>query len=236
MKKQEKIVSMFDEIAPTYDKANRILSLGIDIKWRKKACDLTLNHSKKKKISKIIDVACGTGDMMGHWKKQADQNGVVIDQIIGVDPSEKMMEVGRRKFPNFEFIKGEATKIPFDDESSDILSISYGIRNVIKREEALLEFNRVLKPKGYVVILEFTKSEKKGIIYSLRDFYLQKVLPIIGGLISNNKDAYTYLPNSIGDFLSTKKMEHELKQSGFEMIYTKGFSMDISTLFIAQKI
>ncbi len=236
MEKQEKIVSMFDSIAPTYDKANRILSLGIDVKWRKLACDLTLKHSKKDKLEKIVDVACGTGDMMSHWEQQATQNKIQIDNIIGVDPSNGMMDVGRKKFPNFTFLQASATELPFEDESTDIISISYGIRNVVEREKALKEFRRVLKPNGYVVILEFTKSEKTGLLYTIRDFYLQKVLPIIGGIISNNKEAYTYLPNSIEGFLSTSKMQEELTSNGFKMIYTKGFSMDISTLFIAQKV
>lgn len=236
MEKQEKIVNMFDDIAPTYDRANRVLSLGIDIKWRKKACDLTYAHGGKKEISQILDVACGTGDMMGHWEKQATKNDIHVTKIIGADPSSGMMEVGKKKFPNFEFVKAKATELPFDYESTDIISISYGIRNVIDRQKALEEFHRILKPKGYVVILEFTKSDKKGFLYSLRDFYLQKILPSIGGSISKNKEAYTYLPNSIEGFLSTKKLQEELEDIGFEMIYAKGFSMDISTLFIAQKI
>lgn len=236
LEKQEKIVSMFDDIAPTYDKANRILSLGIDIKWRKKACNLTFSHDGKKELEKIVDVACGTGDMMGYWQKQADENGVKVQKIIGVDPSVGMMEVGKKKFPEFEFINSSATELPFEDESADIISISYGIRNVVKRQEALKEFHRVLKKGGYVVILEFTNSEKTGLLYSIRNFYLNKILPNIGGFISKNKEAYTYLPNSIKGFLSTEKMSQELITEGFEMIYEKGFSMDISTLFIAKKI
>lgn len=233
--KQEKIVSMFNQIAPTYDKANRILSLGIDIKWRQKACDLTYGYGEKK-LKQIIDVACGTGDMMGHWEKRAGLNGVEVEKIIGVDPSVGMMEVGKKKFPNMQFIRSQATELPFEDESTDILSISYGIRNVVKRKEALEEFARVVKKGGFVVILEFAKSDKKGLIYKTKDFYIQKILPKIGGFISNNKEAYTYLPNSMEKFLSSKKMQEELELAGFKMVYVKGFSMDISTLFIAQKI
>ncbi len=231
--KQTKIVNMFDNIAQTYDVANRVLSLGIDIKWRKKACDLVLKD--KKELRLIADVACGTGDMMGHWDTQAKKNGVKVSQIVGVDPSEKMMEVGKKKFPNFDFIQSRATKLPFPDESVDVISISYGIRNVLERKEALKEFYRVLKKGGNVVILEFTKSDKKGFLYSLRDFYLQKILPNIGGFISKNKEAYTYLPNSIEGFLKTSQLIEELEQTGFSMEFAQGFSMDISTLFIAKK-
>ncbi len=227
---------MFDSIAPTYDRANRVLSLGIDVKWREKACELTFDFASTQTMSQIVDVACGTGDMMGHWDRCAKKKNVHVEKIIGVDPSVGMMEVGKKKFPSFEFVEAGADELPFEDESTDIISISYGIRNVVKRNEALEQFHRILKPKGYVVILEFTKSEKKGILYSLRDFYLQRILPSIGGLISKNKEAYTYLPNSIEGFLSTSKMQKELEENGFKMLYVQGFSMDISTLFIAQKI
>ncbi|PID47975.1 MAG: bifunctional demethylmenaquinone methyltransferase/2-methoxy-6-polyprenyl-1,4-benzoquinol methylase UbiE [Proteobacteria bacterium] len=233
---QEKIVNMFDSIAPTYDRANRVLSLGIDIKWRKKACQLTFDYANKKEISQIVDVACGTGDMMGHWDKIAKENHIHVKKIIGADPSIQMMEVGRKKFPDFEFVKAKADELPFESESTDIISISYGIRNVVQRQDALDEFHRILKPKGYVLILEFTKSQKKGFLYTLRDFYLKNILPIIGGIISKNKEAYDYLPNSIDGFLSTKKMQEELEEAGFKMLYVQDFSMDISTLFIAQKI
>ncbi len=227
---------MFDNIAPTYDRANRVLSLGIDIKWRKYACDLSFKYADKKSLDRILDVACGTGDMMGHWARSASENGVEVKQIVGADPSEGMMEVGKKKFPDFEFVKASATELPFEEQSVDFISISYGIRNVVERQKALKEFNRILKKGGLVVILEFTKSEKKGLLYSLRDFYLQNILPKIGGFISKNKEAYEYLPNSIEGFLSTQKMQDELKAEGFEMLYVKGFSMDISTLFIAKKL
>lgn len=233
--RQEKIVDMFDDIAPTYDKANRILSMGVDIKWRKKACDLTYERYGKKEIGKIVDVACGTGDMMGHWFSRAKEKGIKVEEIVGVDPSKNMMDVGRKKFPDFSFIQAEAKELPFEDESVVILSISYGIRNVIERERAFREFYRVLQKDSYVVILEFTKSEKENFLYAIRDFYLQKILPVIGGFISKNKEAYTYLPNSIESFLSTESLCEELTDAGFEMVVCEGFSMNISTLFIAHK-
>lgn len=233
--RQEKIVTMFDSIAPTYDRANRVLSMGVDIRWRKKACDLTYKKYGKKTVSKIVDVACGTGDMMGHWDLRAKENEIEVKEIVGVDPSLKMMEVGRKKFPQFSFIKSQAKELPFEDESVDIVSISYGLRNVIERQDAINEFHRVLKQDGYVVILEFTRYENESFLYKIRDFYLQKILPIIGGIISKNLEAYTYLPNSIDSFLSTKSLCDELTKSGFEVVFCEGFSMNISTLFIAKK-
>jgi len=235
MEKQEKIVSMFDDIAPTYDKANRVMSMGVDIKWRKMACDLAYDYLGKKEIDCIVDVACGTGDMMGHWMKNAKLNGIEVKQIVGVDPSEGMVNVAREKFPKYNYFISKATEIPLEDNSSDILSISYGIRNVVERKEALDEFNRVLKKDGLVVILEFMKNENPNILGQIRDFYMHKVLPKIGGLISKNLEAYEYLPNSIEDFLTVKGMQDELDAAGFDLLYTKSFSMDISTLLIARK-
>ena len=236
MGKQEKIVSMFNDIAGTYDVANRVLSMGIDKSWRNKACNLAFDFYEKKEIPKIVDVACGTGDMIGYWKKVADSNAIKIENIIGIDPSVGMMDVARVKLPEVEFIEAGAASMPLEDESTDIISISYGIRNVVQRQEAFDEFARVLKKDGLVVISEFTKNEKTSPIDYITDFYMNKILPVLGGLISKNKEAYTYLPNSIDEFLTTKNLCKELKQAGLETIYTKAFSMNISTLIIARKI
>ncbi len=226
---------MFDDIAKSYDTANRVMSMGVDISWRKKACDLAFDYYGKDRIECIADIACGTGDMMGFWEKQAKRSHIKIDSLVGVDPSKKMIEVAKEKFPSFSYHIAKATQIPLKDESSDIISITYGIRNVIQREEALFEFNRVLKQGGLVVVLEFMKDEDKNILKKLRDIYLHKILPYIGGAISKNLEAYTYLPNSIENFVTVKGFQKELKKAGFEMLYTQSFSMDISTLFIARK-
>lgn len=235
MEKQEKIVSMFDDIAPTYDTANRVMSMGVDKSWRRKACDFAYGFYAKDSIDKIVDVACGTGDMMDFWKKRSETNGIAVGEIVGVDPSQGMVGVAREKFPKFNYHIAKATEIPLQDSSADILSITYGIRNVVEREAALREFNRVLKQGGMVVILEFMKNENPSMLGKIRDFYMNKILPKIGGFISNNLEAYEYLPNSIEDFSTVANMQNELRAAGFEIVYTKSFSMDISTLIIARK-
>ena len=235
MDRQEKIVSMFNDIAPTYDRANRVLSMGVDTFWRRKACDLAYGYCSGKALDSIVDVACGTGDMMGYWKRRAQTSGMSVTEIEGVDPSEGMVAVGKEKFPDMRFHIAPATSIPKGDGSADIISISYGIRNVVERQTALKEFNRVLKPGGLVVILEFMKNDHPSLLGKIRDTYMNQVLPRIGGLISKNYEAYRYLPDSIEGFLTVGKMEGELEEAGFEMLYTKSFSMDISTLMIARK-
>jgi demethylmenaquinone methyltransferase/2-methoxy-6-polyprenyl-1,4-benzoquinol methylase len=233
--KQEKIVNMFDEIAPTYDRANRVLSMGIDIQWRKKGCNEAFGILNKKDLDQVTDVATGTGDLLIYWREQAEKNGVNIDKYIGIDPSVGMLEVARNKVDFAEFIEGRAQELPVADESSDIISISYGIRNVVDRVEALQEFNRALKPNGLVVILEFTKQERRGMVDKIVDFGMKKILPRVGGFISKNYEAYRYLPDSIEEFLTTQMLSKELEEAGFEMKYTKSFSMGISTLLVAQK-
>ncbi|WP_457595852.1 bifunctional demethylmenaquinone methyltransferase/2-methoxy-6-polyprenyl-1,4-benzoquinol methylase UbiE [Hydrogenimonas sp.] len=233
--RQEKIVSMFDEIASTYDVTNRILSMGIDKSWRKRACDKTLSLLDRKEDLTVLDVACGTGDMLQWWKDRAEAAGATIGRFIGVDPSEGMLEVARKKVDWAEFVVAKAQKMPLEDACADILSISYGIRNVVDRQEAIDEFYRVLKPGGMVVILEFTKRESGGLKGKVVDFYMHRILPTLGGLVSRNYEAYRYLPDSIEGFLTTEMLQKELEKAGFALRHTQAFSMGISTLLIAQK-
>jgi len=135
------------------------LSMGIDIQWRKQGCNKAFEILAKKELGQITDVATGTGDLLIYWKEEAEKNGVTIDKYVGVDPSVGMLDVAKGKVDFAEFIIGKAQELPIEDESTDIISISYGIRNVVDRVEALQEFYRALKPDGIVVILEFTKQE-----------------------------------------------------------------------------
>ena len=235
-KKQEDIVKMFDDIAKTYDLANRILSMGIDKLWRKKACNMAFAFYGKSKVKRIVDVACGTGDLMIDWENVAKDNGIEIKDIVGVDPSIGMMEVAKTKIPNRTFIEAGAELMPIKDKSVDFVSISYGIRNVVQRKKGLKEFARVLKKGGLCIILEFTKNDKDDMGAKISKFYMNNLMPHIGGMISKNKDAYTYLPESIENFITTKQMCEELKSVGLEPIFVKGYSLDMSTTFIARKI
>jgi len=233
--KQDKIVGMFDDIASTYDLANRVLSFGIDKQWRKKGCNKAYDILDTNKLTQITDVATGTGDLLIYWKDIAKSRGIEVEKFVGVDPSVGMLEVAKKKVDFAEFTEGKAQKLPIEDESTDVISISYGIRNVVDRVEALQEFYRALKPNGIVVILEFTKQEKSGVVDKIVDFGMKNVLPRVGGLISKNYEAYKYLPDSIEEFLTTEMLAKELEEAGFEMKYTKSFSMGISTLLVAQK-
>ncbi|MCE3038358.1 bifunctional demethylmenaquinone methyltransferase/2-methoxy-6-polyprenyl-1,4-benzoquinol methylase UbiE [Helicobacter anatolicus] len=238
MDKQEKIIEMFNSIAPSYDRANRILSLGIDIAWRKDACKKALSMQQNKHL-KIADIACGTGDMILHWEQYKDTKEV---EYFGIDPSKGMLEVAKEKLKDLlennraKIFIGQAQNLEMlEDESMDIVSIAYGIRNVVGLDEALSEFARVLKPRGLLVILEFTKKEQKGLMDKMMGFYTKKILPFIGGIISRNYKAYAYLPDSIDGFLSNKDLIEKIENNGLKIKMLKSYSANISTLFIATK-
>ncbi len=233
--KQQEIVNMFDNIASTYDLANRVLSMGIDIKWRRRACEKAYEILNKKELEQITDVACGTGDLLLFWREYADKLGIKVAKYVGVDPSVGMLEVAKKKVDFAEFLEGKAQELPIEDASTELISISYGIRNVVDRVEALQEFYRALKPGGLVVILEFTKQDRSSLVDKFVDFGMKKVLPRVGGLISKNYAAYKYLPDSIEGFLTTEMLADELKSVGFTMEHTQSFTLGISTLLIAQK-
>lgn len=228
--KQSTIVAMFDKIAPTYDIANRILSFGTDISWRKEGIRraLELNGSEN---PDILDVATGTGDMLIYWKKALGDKG----SFVGVDPSVGMLGGARQKVSFASFYEGYAQKLPFDDLAFDFLSISYGFRNVTEKEDALKEFARVLKKGGVLLILEFAKNESKNPFRVAAQWYVKKALPWLGGLISGNLAAYRYLPNSIEGFLTRREIEGMLDKNGFEVRVAKDFSFGVSSLIVAKK-
>lgn len=232
-RQQDKIIAMFDDIAPSYDKANRMLSFGVDLSWRRQAIKKVYEHFPQKNLA-IVDIACGTGDMLIEWEKIAKKNDKKLS-LKGVDLSQSMLLLAQEKLPNCDFIKANACDLPLASESADIISISYGIRNVVERKKALKEFARVLKKGGVLLILEFTKRPKEGLAAYFRDFYLKYILPKLGGLISKNPDAYNYLQSSIEDFVSTKELCEELYSVNLELLNLKAYTMGICTQFIYKK-
>lgn len=229
---QKDIINMFDSIANSYDITNRILSFGIDINWRKEACKLSLNALSSKDKINILDVACGTGDMILHWIKYANN----IESIIGLDPSCNMLDIAKSKLPsNVNLINGEATSINLDNDSIDILSIAYGLRNIVDLETALKEFFRILRHNGILVILEFTRKENQNIFDKLALFYTTNLLPLIGGLMSKNYKAYKYLPDSIKSFLTLEELEEKLNLAGFLFEFKKRYFGNLCSLIIVKK-
>lgn len=232
--KQKQIVAMFDDIATSYDVANRILSLGIDKLWRRDSIQRALSLSDSKK-PKIIDVACGTGDMLQFWNDALGKDGA---SLIGVDPSSGMLKIAKKKLAtlNVELHQAMAQNLQFlEDQSADIISISFGLRNVTDLRAGISEFSRVLRPNGVLLILEFMKKDKWNLIDRMTRIYTTKILPLIGGLISRNYRAYAYLPNSIDGFKSAEEMIEILGEFGLKTRMTKAYSSGIATLILCQK-
>ena len=222
---QEKIIKMFDEKAPTYDLVNRIVSFGSDKIWRKKAVKEALNYLPQN--PKILDVACGSGDMIAEWQKYTNN-------ITGLDASTEMLKVAKKRFPKIPFYQELAQNLPFENESFDCLSISFGIRNVVEIDRAIEEFYRVLKVNGILIILEFTRNDKKSTIREAIDFYSNSILPKIGGIISKNKEAYKYLPNSIENFYTLDELAQKLIK--FQILKAKTFPFSPTSIIIAKKL
>jgi len=230
MSKQTEIVNMFNSIAKSYDLVNRILSFGIDKQWRKKAILESLELINKENIS-VLDVACGTGDMIESFLKY--KNDI---NIIGLDPSKEMLKIAKEKLPNIKFIQGYATDLPFENNTFDIVSISFGIRNVVDTQKAIEEFYRVLNKKGILLILEFTKSNGENTLRKCVDFYTNKFSPVIGGLFSKNKKAYEYLPKSIENFYTKDMLCKLIEKEGFVVKKAKNFNFGQVSMIIAQKL
>ncbi|WP_120803500.1 bifunctional demethylmenaquinone methyltransferase/2-methoxy-6-polyprenyl-1,4-benzoquinol methylase UbiE [Helicobacter pylori] len=235
--KQEKIINMFDDIASSYDQANRLMSFGLDVKWRERACEHAFLFLENKKALRLVDVACGTGDMLVAWQKSALNCAIEFKECLGIDPSNNMLALAEKKLENkASFIQAQAKDLKgVGNNSVDILSIAYGLRNVVERQEALKEFFRVLKPRGVLVILEFLKKDNPTWLDKISGFYTNKVLPLVGGAISKNYGAYSYLPQSIEGFLSLEGLKFELKNAGFEILRTQDSIAQISTTMLVRK-
>lgn len=230
MDKQKQIIEMFDHIAPNYDLANRVLSLGIDIQWRKEGCKKAIERLGRNENLNVLDVACGTGDMILHWQKNLSNS-----KFIGIDPSLGMLDVAKKKVSNCQFIQASAQALPLESESVDLVSIAYGLRNVCDYPLALGEFFRVLKKGGVLLILEFTHNPNPSLLDKIALFYTQKILPFLGGLISKNKQAYAYLPDSIEHFASLDVLCDDLEKCGFKRVIAKNCYAKISSLILASK-
>ncbi len=230
---QEKIVKMFDSISKSYDLVNRVLTFGIDRRWRRKSIKNVFSLLNNRNL-KVVDVACGTGDMIEIWKNESKKRKINIE-IYGVDPSEGMLKIAKKRFPEITFYKDFADNLPFDEKSIDAISISFGIRNVVDFDSAIKEFYRVLKNNGILIILEFTKAEKNHKLRELIDFYSNNVLPKIGGILSKNKEAYEYLPKSIDRFYTPSEMIQKIENFGFKLKNFTSFNLGQVSLFIFQK-
>jgi len=186
-----KIQSMFASIASRYDRANTVLSAGVHHLWRRKA----VRHSGAKAGDRVLDCATGTGDLAIAFRKAAGRNG----RVIGTDFVPEMIAHARAKAPDIDFDVADVTRLPYDDASFDIASISFGIRNVNEPRKGIAEMARVVRSGGRVIVLEFGQPRSRA-FGALYDFYRRRVLPRLGGVVTGEQDAYEYLERSAGRF------------------------------------
>lgn len=224
--KKTQVKRMFDSIAGRYDFLNHLLSFGIDFYWRKKALKLTGLNSD----SVLLDIACGTGDVAIQAKRMG------VQKIFGADFSHNMLKLFNEKS---EWIKGKniqmvAEHIPLKDESVTNITVAFGVRNFYDIQLAFNSFNRVLKPNGKATIIEFRMPSNK-VIKGFYKFYFSKIVPVIGGIISGDKEAYNYLPSSVEEFNEKIKMPELLRNSGFKKIEIYNLTFGITQILIGHK-
>ncbi len=231
---KEKALSpdMFDEISPSYDRLNHILSLGIDFYWRKKVVDFL----PKKEGLYLLDAATGTGDQL----ITILENSPHIKQAVGIDPAKKMLALSLQKTEKksyrnkIQFKEASLLALPFPDASFDVVTLSFGIRNIPDPLPALIEAYRVLKEGGRLLILEFSLPDnpllKKGHL-----FYLRHILPSLAKLLTKNKRAYTYLGETIEDFPSGENFCHLLREASFTRVQRTPLTAGIVTLYQGDK-
>jgi len=224
--KKTKVKRIFDSIAGKYDFLNHLLSFGFDFYWRRKALKLTELNSE----SILLDVACGTGDVAIQAKKMG------VEKIFGADFSHNMLRLFNEKS---DWIKGKSIQmvaeyIPLKDESVTNITVAFGVRNFYDIQQAFISFYRVLKTNSKATIIEFRMPSNK-IFKWLYKFYFKKILPLIGGVISGDKEAYNYLPSSVEEFDEKIKLPELLRNSGFKKIEIYSLTFGITQVLIATK-
>ena len=230
--KKEQVEQMFDNIASTYDRLNHILSFNIDRLWRRRVVRLV----RRSGAQRIMDMATGTGDLA-----IAMARSIEGAHILGVDLSEEMLAVARVKVKRaalegrVELRKGDAEALTIvEDGTMDAATVAFGVRNFEHLERGLSEFWRTLRPGGKLVVLEFS-IPRNAVVRSLYSFYSHHIMPLLGALISKDRAAYTYLPDSIEEFPSPERVSDMLYSVGFTSVRRYSLSMGIAHIYEATK-
>ncbi len=228
--KKEQVRQMFDTISGDYDGLNRVISFGIDLKWRKRMVKLLA----AKKPKTLLDIATGTGDLA------IAMMGTGAEKIIGLDISPGMLEVGKTKIKEknlqdtIEMMVGDSENLPFEDQSFDAVTVGFGVRNFENLEKGLQEIHRVLKPSGTLMILE-TSVPTKTPFKQGYTFYCKFILPAIGKLFSKDRSAYAYLSESASVFPHGKAFNNILAKIGFIGIENKPQTFGAASIYVATK-
>ncbi len=228
--KKEQVRAMFNNISGTYDGLNRIISLGIDKRWRKRAIELLLRENP----ANVLDVATGTADFA---IAATSIKGV---KVVGIDIAEDMLAIGRTKIKaqnldsQIELICADSENLPFEDNKFDATIVSFGVRNFENLEKGLAEILRVIKPGGVLIVLEASSPRRQPMKF-LNNLYSGKILPLIGSLISKDKKAYQYLPASIQAFPCGEEFTKVLDKVGFNKTYYEEQTFGVCTIYLGRK-
>ncbi len=222
---------IFRDIVHSYDFLNTVLSLGLHMRWR----EVALRSACITEGMRVMDLCTGTGDMAHGILRYVTESGLVV----GMDFCEPMIQKAlakypREAFPRLSFLIGDALNVPFPDRSFDVVTIAFGLRNIVFVEKALKEIRRILNDNGRLLILEFTKPPK-GQASHLYGIYRTYILPAVGGLLSGRYGAYRYLANSIDSFDSAGELKERLHLAGFDSVDVRSLSMGVVSVLIARK-
>lgn len=229
--KGQQVEQMFDGIAHSYDRLNHVLSLGIDRRWRRKTIKALLPY----KPQRMLDIATGTGDFALLAAEMLKP-----ESIVGADLSEGMMQIGRQKVEKaglsktISFQKEDCMNLSFADGSFDAVIAAYGVRNFADLDRGLREMLRVLRPGGHVAILELA-TPKRFLMKQLFWLYSHAVMPLVGKLVSKDKRAYSYLPQTMEAVPQGKDMQAIMEKAGFHNVSFKPFTFGLSTMYLADK-
>jgi demethylmenaquinone methyltransferase/2-methoxy-6-polyprenyl-1,4-benzoquinol methylase len=229
-KKKIQVIQMFDGISKRYDILNRIITFGIDVLWRKKVVKLL----KKEKHNSLLDIATGTGDLVIELAK------LDIDEIIGLDISPGMLEIGRRKVKKkqlddrINMMLGDSEALNFDNQTFDAVTIAFGVRNFENLDLGLEEIYRVLKTNGTIVILE-TAIPKNQFIKRFYSFYTKTIMPSIGKIFSKDRSAYQYLSDSAVIFPCGEAFNNILRKNGFIQVEDFPQTLGVSSIYFGKK-
>lgn len=230
LNKKQQVTKMFDTISKEYDGLNRVISFGIDVKWRKKVVDIVDAHQPQN----ILDIATGTGDLAISLAKTS------ATEIIGLDISEGMLDVGRKKISEkhlgakIQLVVGDSENLPFENDTFDAITVAFGVRNFENLEKGLSEIHRVLKPQGVFVILE-TSVPTNTVYKTGYSFYTKYILPSIGKMFSKDQSAYSYLCESASKFPYGEALNNILRQIGFNNVKDMPQTFGVATIYKASK-
>jgi demethylmenaquinone methyltransferase/2-methoxy-6-polyprenyl-1,4-benzoquinol methylase len=223
--KAARVRAMFDGIAPTYERVNRILSLGRDRFWRRRAVALAGTNAE----DRVLDLACGTGDFARAF---AEAN---VSTVVGCDFAEQMLNIAASRGSKIAYCRGDAMTLPYANQSFTIVSCAFGVRNFQNLGHSLAEMARVLRPGGRVVILEFS-TPRTPLLGSLYGFYFRRILPIAATWLSGDRTgAYRYLPRSVATFLDAAQMAEALRSAGFARVTCHRLTFGVVSVHVGWK-